>query len=677
MLCLTCTDLPSDVASPRLYSCQVADALDDPHVGQWVNLAAQYLIRQLVPTPYSLGNLPINPGTETGRQAAKTLSFLPDHVQHLVFAAVAAHRAYSPSEHPFLNRLLEFMPRSLGPKIVAAAISPSKVLKVRLAHVAPTLALRLSHLPAAPPPILTLEAHGVDIFSRSDKQTVHSLAKALRHHSGLTSLSLSSPSSSTAPLHNLTPALITLTSLHSLRLGTPGAPFPSDSVLSLQQSLSGMPRLQELSMFLLAGSPESRKRARDAHAASPAPTRHSLAATLSAATALTSLHVHLQIKRYCTDWRAQYGQRCTDWAVGATSALALPRLSDLNLQFVACEWVTALLSHLVAPLTALTLGCIDPDHTLMADYAHAANPLITAVSKFSLLRRLTDLDCGSLPHAGPNQAFTAALTSEGPGAEVLQRLTALHFSITSGMLQYLAQRLASDAPQLQCASIGLLNTDTSATEWAEMVPHLERLQHLSLSLHHPGPNPTDLQKLACMTALKITDAELRYAAQCAPALVQATQLRRLHLATYGFGDLNVEGRLMSRLLACLAQHPGLTSLVIEGGRTTWSNAQFKLCAAEGAAVWPALRRLGLDLDLPHSNGGKVVQAVVLAACTLPRLQELVLAPIRCLGAEMERGPAWDLGAGSPEEDAAMEAARAAGVALEFEAPGGLYELWTC
>ena len=102
-----------------------------------------------------------------------------------------------------------------------------------------------------------------------------------------------------------------------------------------------------------------------------------------------------------------------------------------------------------------------------------------------------------------------------------------------------------------------------------------------------------------------------------------------------------------------------------------------LRATEGAAAWPALRRLGLDLDLPRSNGGKVVQVVVLAACTLPRLQELVLTPIRRLGVEMEQGPSWDLGAGSPEEDAAMEAARAAGVALAFEAPGGLYGLWTC
>ena len=493
---------------------------------------------------------------------------MPDHVQHLVFAAVAAHRAYSPSEHPVLNSLLECMPRSFGPKIIAAAISPSKVLKIRLAHVAPTLALRLSHLPAAPPPILTLEAHGIDVSSHSDKETVHSLAKALRLHSGLTSLSLSSTSSSTALLHHLAPALVTLTSLRSLHLGTPAAPFPSDSLLSLQQSLSGMPWLQEVSMLLLPGSPESRKRARDAHAATPAPTHHSLAATLSAANALTSLHIHLQIKRYCTDWRAQYGQRCTDWAVGATSALALPQLSDLNLQFVACEWVTALLIHLVAPLTALTLGCIDPDHTLVADYARATNPLMTALSKFRLLRRLTYLDCGLLSRDGPFQAFTQALTSEGPGAEVLQRLTALHVSIASYMLQYLAPRLASAAPRLQCASIGILNIDTSATEWAEMFPHLERIQHLSLSLHHPGPNPTDLQTLACLTALKITDAELRYAVQCVPALLQATQLRRLHLATYGFGDLNVEGRMMSRLLACLAQHPGLTSLVIGGGRTT-------------------------------------------------------------------------------------------------------------
>lgn len=607
---------------------QVADALDDFCVGDWIHLAGRYLGKQLdesVNRPPD-SHVHVLSGKAVSSDIVESLSQLPDHVQTQVFATAAALPGCS------VHHLLQRLPQHLHGKIVTSLISPDKSFK--LVYGIGTCCSQqscidaLTALPAQPPSILSLTIDSVPCKTPSDRSSpsnVVDLGKLLQHHSCLSTLALCRETSSFrySTVQDVIPDLPSLTALQTLDLTSERSSpenfaFAADSAPFLQRCLRSLPHLEDLAVSI---DLEPRLARRHRRTDCPPP-RHCLASMLSPATTLTSLHLVVVSAH-------------PDGIFEAGASLPLPHLRSLQMGMQNCQWARLLLQQLQAPLTRLTLDyrslerlCGSPEAAGLGSVAEAAN-FAVQLSKYTCMRSMRVQTEG---RTWTGAALSAALVAASPAHAALQHLQELSVDLDFHLMEACTPLLRGAVPELRRLSLSSRGgRSATRARWSAVLQHLTalHLQHLALEVRGDSPNTgpciSDIRPLSCLSALSLRDYEVLQGRGDFALLAAMTQLRHLHLDGFTLPRESWDG-----LVPCLGALSCLERLRVRGAGVAEALAPAcARCALHG--LWPVLRRLSVPVA-PARRGVAAAEweaedpmcAVVRAACGLPALQELEL-----------------------------------------------------
>ena len=589
-------------------SVQVADALDDAGLDDWINTAAGRL------TQYA--HCHEETDDLTPHQIADSLSALSSSLQIRLFVRVTRDARK-------LHSLLDFLPSHIHHALVAASITPAKVLEIPLHDNSLPFVKAVSANSPPPASILSLSVRvpkDSPMQGEAWREAAGHLSQALQHHSTITSLRLDVKHMDAASAQLFTPAISTLTSMQSLYLHTG---INTDTSTALQQTLQALPQLEDLSLSLIL-APDSRKRQRDVSTAGTAPC--CLAALLSPATKLTSLWLFAQ---------ADGGNECYT----AANSLVLPFLMQLSLKFEQlsipidsrCTHYShtiassCLLSHLAAPLTSLDLRDGFQYAALRAEDTPHAQRFFSSLANFEQLRHLSitapqgyHMRCVAITHA-----VTAAAP---PALAALPHLQYLNFDAelpsVLASLPMLAGATELSHLRLKCQhrhnhpQAALM---VSPDDWEQLFSGLSRLSLASLEVDGclamlPGITRLSLRDLTRLSALRATHWECLRTRADIDALSSMTHLRKLHL----IGSAVPEG-MHARCVRGIAALSALTDLalqVVDSSDTIVSS----LIKYAPAGAWPQLRQLSLDVWPPSAAPA----AVFGFASGLPALTRLVL-----------------------------------------------------
>lgn len=184
--------------------------------------------------------------------------------------------------------MLSFLPDHMHQAVVAATITPTKMLEACLNDNSLPFIKARTAVPAAPPTILSLSISTPEdstMQGQAWQEAASELAEALQKHSGLTRLDLELLRTDATSAQLLARCTSTLKSLQSLYIGTC---VDSGTYITLQHTLEALPQLQTLSLDFGTG-PESLEREHDARIAGIS--HVCLASVFSPATSLTSLFI--------------------------------------------------------------------------------------------------------------------------------------------------------------------------------------------------------------------------------------------------------------------------------------------------------------------------------------------------------------------------------------------------
>lgn len=618
----------------------MADALDADDLEEWANLTARHI--QCTASAYETFTTRSITAPEEDHQVAERLLQLPAAVQYKVLACISAEiQARELCELAAnLHAFLRWLPPSAHAMVVAAFSYPSRSLEATLCPLDPgststctssRLLEALEGVPAAPPSILSLSLE-CDLFDTTDSSAVvQRLMSVLRHHSGLTSLSLGMRYESTSAFVLVAPALRTLTSLRAMHLrghvdwlrdGDLSASIPD-----LRMAFKCMPHLAHLSMILeedfnmLAHVLHAENRIREADiidVGSPPPPQHCFATMLSGATGLTSLSIRI-LARHAVCRMQKHAFMCS-------CAVSLPHLSHLLLALPECTWATGIMHHMIAPLTSLDLeGTMHmrDDSEMRDEHTQFAQRITT----FSELRRLR-ID-SSIWHSWVKSGLMEVLRV---APVMLRGVRVLIIAIDAAWMSTAAAQLGTAFPRLERLTLTISRCGRRVMPDEVWRPLLEclrgpRLQRLDLSWNgccgcELSPAMSELRPFGCLSALRVRMME-------SPAdfklLATMTHLQSLQL------DGNLR-RVCARaaLVPCLRALSRLTYLAMVNGGGGVLRALSRACAVgQLRGVWPALRALVLPLDRPDSkwplaltNCDCNLRAVAGALCALPVLQSL-------------------------------------------------------
>lgn len=615
---------------------QAADALDDLHYSDWMDLTANLLQQHALSHARNRGRT--KPSVK--EDISEGLARLPSHLQARLFERVTGgHTASQYNSLTNVGLLLDLLPSEHHAAVVATAITPTKALTLPRGLYPLPFIQSLAHLPASPPSLLSLTLHCQGPYSykvgmpRPEGTPVQhaatALATALRRHTTLTSLRFDTFDRADS-LTRISPALATLTALHTLCLD---AVLHADALPAMKSAFASMPSLQRLQLAISAQSNPGRCRQGAAGGQNDAfdldkdaPLQHQLAALLSAATALTSLDVlmHTRPSRSHTSM--------------AVPPLSLPRLQHLRINSdSAADACSAILSRLAAPLSTLHIEApLSGESDLQS--CPARPHLWPALGRFAQLRSLEVMQQG-----GPKDAAQERALLEAASAALVPLTCLQELALRAGLrlLHCLVrQLLAADASQadgLRRLKLEILiGRDHEADlwpPWRSLLGHISRLQQLQ-DLHiHSGSFSGTISTSA--------DAEEHLGLA---ALQPLTQLTSLHVAGWRSclgrhedcealaGMRELRSVAVERFAACmpaavkahavcaLGALPSLSQLMLRPGDPLAGGAflaVFAKCAAE--APWPALRWLGLCVVLESDAAVAIVGAVA----GFPALRELV------------------------------------------------------
>lgn len=526
---------------------------------------------------------------------------LPHLVQHQIFAAACARFP--------LNELLEWLPPAVHPAVVEAAIStPGRTLKLGLPEDARPLTKALAALPVSPSPIQSLQA--ICRSRHKCETSAEPIARALIHHTGLSSLSLCMATAHNC-ISDIFAAVGALTSLQSLQLGdSASTSLPTATMPALHSTLHSLPQLQHLCVSLefdLQRQDHKRKHD-DLDSAAPC---HCLAATLSAASGLTSLTLGLHSGKRRVQGELAFG--------GSSAPIVLPHLGHLNARVQDSGCAAALLRRLNAPLTSLRFGAygLSPaDHGDCGQFAQC----LASFTRLHTLHVAGGRKSWACSVLGAAFACAPAIPAALQGLQVLRLTGSLPW-----VLGTVAQ-LATVTPRLQRLTLRMSWTtarrksqraETPDAVWVQLVDHLRLLQLQRLDVSYEGslvgPAVSTLSPLTCLSAL-------RFQSLTAPmdilALPQLTTLKFLHLHECTLLSGSNSG-LVSSLLALRS----LTNLALSG--VGMPEALVATCTKQQLhGAWPALCWLGVHIAMPRPEAE--LQALVRAVCDLPALKRLVL-----------------------------------------------------
>ena len=490
---------------------QVADALDDSHIAQWVRIAAKHLASTALSTCSQTVKADVVEG----------LAALPCQLQHRLLVAAAFD-----SKH--LDRLTAFFPTCIHSVVLSAMISSDRSLHMPLAPGSGPALEALASLPASPPSLLSFHAVHSQYAQGIGQDIGSSLTRILQHHSRLTRLGLSGCVFKSNSRELLCAAVANLTSLLSLDLGGCFI-HPGKCSKYLKETLNALPRLGDLKLNLVGESAhdESLKRQRDVE---PAPTpRHCLAAMLCPCTALTSLHLEVVIH--------PFNFRMDRFCFTAERPVRMPHLVRLTAFFgVNIHLGATFFSHLSAPLTSLELNNFR--HRPLAVPCAAADDaggLLRSLSAFTQLRYLsTILPTDEQGQSSVQEAMISSLSGE---LTPLQHLQNASIAAPSAVLPRAMRLLTATAlTQLRLGPFFDTVNRSTAPEpnWPETFRCLRSLNLQALDLDFQGAQLTGfglaaLSALTQLTLLKVHD----WSCLCGPADAQAlaamTQLQRLCL----------------------------------------------------------------------------------------------------------------------------------------------------
>lgn len=601
---------------------QVADAIGDHSADEWIQLAAKSLLSIAVGKPNSrLSKEASDCGTTLcnahgSNTAETTLLALPHHIQREILSAALAQG------FTCVHTMLEWLPKTLHVAIVDAAIQiPHQTLKARIGHSHNPLPFfnALTTLPTSPPSITSLYLYFEDFdMTPPSTRTATHLAKALRHHSMLSTLSISMLTDAAAA-KVLCPAISSLSHLHSLYLGGRDTCYTScsaDVIPALRSTFNSLPHLSCLHISLNT-SPElpTRKRRRDSYMPdAPPQSQYCLAAMLSAASGLTSLSMCLQPMAWTS--------RVAPMIVSDGATASLRHLRHLVLKSENCTTAARLLHSLHAcPVTSLVLNQSNwgglghfPDRASIAE----------SLCTFSEVRSMHIND--STRETWVSRAFCSALRDTPAALTGLRGISELNIDVDLWTLHLVVPQLAAAMPSLQQLTIDCdCLCARQQSLWVKVLEHLGRLQLQCLDLSvcgrddHPGPQLPSLGSLTCLTALRLEGYDLHVVRIEADleALSKMTQLRGLHLNDF---DLPDSGELDTSLVPALLPLRRLTRLVVSGDGV--HEALVAACQAQQlCGAWPELRHLGMSLYRRHPKAE--VLLVIQGLCGLPALQQIV------------------------------------------------------
>lgn len=552
--------------------------------------------------------------------ASDPLEILPHHLQARVIEAVANTAGDS-----CLSALLDYLPSRHHAAVLAAYITPDKMLIVPHEVKLHAVAKALTKLPDSPPPLLSLrlECEMLTSTSISDPQQLAAtaVAAALRLHTGLTSLSI--------PFYtelSIAEAVASLTSLRALQLGGNAIDHikAEDTTPILKATLPSLSHLQDLKLFI--SGPSDRHPAQDlSHHFGPCREGSvedclpRLATLLSAVTALTSL----EMKDYA---------RPDLFASGAP--LSLPCLKHLRLTSSCFNTARVLLRRLTAPLA--TLHITDQYvSTWELPQVYRVQHLWASLMRFQQLKSLTiDLDVGW----ATDDAQHAWLATVPPAIAALTRLRELSIRAGLPVMQHTMQRLARNAAAVQRLQLLCDPQDMddcmlreSAASWTLLVHHLRRLRLQHLDVHTSwrrlrAVRPASIARLLPLTQLtalhldgwwSCVDREMA----CA-ALAGMQELRSVCID--GFFVPRAAGSAYVHALGAL---PKLAQLSLTPDGHPASLTVFVEHAA--AAAWPALQWLGL------AGFRESTEVVIESVRAFPGLQHLALCDRRGSGPVQE------------------------------------------
>lgn len=633
---------------------QVADAVGDTRAGEWANLAGDYLAQRLGDrgrcsslfpdyAPEWLG--------QAGSHITDGLSELPDSVQHRIFSRVDDADAHM-QPHERWNRLFYFLPERFHSNILATAISDERNLEIELCKQSLPVVTALASLPDAATPLIAslkirhcfVHPEPYDWCQNPEHGVSVAVVRALRHHTGLSSLCFSHTYINTQCFTQLASAVSTLTSLQILKLSACRG-FEVRQLPLLQQTLQDMSQLHTLS-FSLDVAPKSRRctESKDVPDEPYAPPElkaarlrqcSCLAAMLSAAAALTSLtlRVYSTPRASVNGWHTWFE---------APHALTVPHLQVFTLAIGCSRWAASLLRQLDAPLVRLFL--CDADGQDLHEHGHDAvgiRECVRLLSKFPLLRHMPNRNLFTKRWTG--QVSMMLLRTELTALQWLHNVQDARFHMRVGTAHELVPLMPVALPGLRRLYLSVEGEGglrrSTREQWYSVVEHIHRwqLQDFALSVDElrfasdvPEADvaafvPADLFPMACLSSLDVGGCRFLDRPGALDALARMTQLRCLHLK-----HVTVPAEVQAALLPSLQALSRLTQLELTGGDTDVWQAFAGSCRGGGLqGVWPELRHLQVQFDLSVTSweAGKP-QAVVRTLSSLPTLQVLYIRGIQ-------------------------------------------------
>lgn len=604
---------------------QAADALDDECGDEWIHLAARTLVLRALSHDSICEEL------------SESLSSLPSTLQHCVLA-----EATSSPDH--LLRLLQNLPECQHAAVVAASITPSKALSTTLNSRSRDYFAALASLHSSPPSLLALSiCDGPANWQL--KLTAPWIVQALQHHSSLTSLTISTPIDKSCA-QVLISAIASLTCLETLHLGWAGGGIAAAAVPSMHLATRALPNLRDLTLFLEpspATCPCLKETFTGVHDRAAHPP-HCVARMLSAASALTSLHIETS------------PSGCQD-SFTATDPFSLPHLKQVIISSISCHGASNLLANLSAPLTSLTVKDLRPSpcnpHTISehvaqlqsvtVEAAHVSaawrSQLMSNVEKFLQLEKVT-FDMRSASHLIEVQY--ALIDSLPMALEPLHRLQQLHITTELTVLLYVMPILQAQPclHRLELSPIAPLHAEHSdpshtAALCRSLIKRINGMSLIHLSLHlnglmdgaDAGAARHGVSMLNMMPAL--TGLRLRGWRKCVQshADLETLSFDMPVLASLLIADFAVPG-IECDCVRYLGRHRGLTELVLQPTSPARAGngfaSEFVRCARYG--LWPSLQSLGLDA----TGGAATLPEAALRTLPFwfPKLRTLMLGTAR-------------------------------------------------
>lgn len=564
---------------------QVADTVDDKHIHGWLHIAAKGLRKNALSSC----------SDDIKQDTADGLCLLSHHLRCRLLEAAAFNSV-------LLDRVLDLVPTAVHSTVLEAMTTRELSFQIALFPASCPALKELASLPSSPPSVLSLHVDNKRATERGQElgQEVWScLKQVLNHHSGLTSLTLSPSPSTTISQDHLLPEIAMLTSLRALDLA--GCIIHDSSSSSVTSALQALTHLCDLRLSLWekvdtvdTEATHSQKRPRNADTDS----QHCLASILSAAAALTSLHIHV-----CQ--RASPGTRAR-FTVAAP--LHMPQLGQLTASFhsrghgyqrpsIDIDLAERFFTMFTAALTSLTLGQGLPQRPQATRAADAAGigRLLRSFAVFTQLRCLSAM----IPE-GEGNRDELIMHLHGLIA-ALHQLQSISVSADSTVMQHVVAMLTPTT--LTKLHLGGLDSHNASNELFHRVRQCE-LRDLSLnflSVPSTAPGLAALSSLTQLTALHLHGWDCLRLHGDMQVLASMTCLQALSLGGSSFDNISFP---CSASLHALSALTGLTVIVFRQ-----NTDELEFVDGLAAQPLPALRELKLTLCHPFGAVDKLARYV--------------------------------------------------------------------